>query len=68
MPYRDVEEFAPVSLVSGGPLILAVNPQLPVRTIGELIALAACSCPRSRPATLSLASTKGVRRSSTPRP
>ena len=40
MPYRDVEEFAPVSLVSGGPLILAVNPQLPVRTIAELIALA----------------------------
>ena len=40
MPYRDVEDFAPVTLVSGGPLILAVNPQLPVRTIGELIALA----------------------------
>jgi tripartite-type tricarboxylate transporter receptor subunit TctC len=40
LPYRDVEDFAPVTLVSGGPLILAVNPKLPVRTLGELLALA----------------------------
>jgi tripartite-type tricarboxylate transporter receptor subunit TctC len=40
MPYRDVEDFAPVTLVSAGPLILAVNAALPVRTIGELITLA----------------------------
>ncbi len=40
MPYRDVEDFAPVTLVSAGPLILAVNAALPVRTIGDLIALA----------------------------
>ena len=40
MPYRDVEDFAPVTLIAGGPLILAVNPQLPVRTLGELITLA----------------------------
>ncbi len=40
MPYRDVEDFAPVTLVAGGPLMLAVNPQLPVRSLGELVALA----------------------------
>jgi len=40
MPYRDVEDFTPVTLVSGGPLMLAVNPKLPARTLGELVALA----------------------------
>lgn len=40
MPYRDVEDFAPVTLIGASPLMLAVNPQLPVRTLGELIALA----------------------------
>lgn len=40
MPYRDVEDFTPVTLVSGGPLMLAVNAKLPVRTLGDLIALA----------------------------
>ena len=39
MPYRDVEDFVPVTLVSAGPLILAVNASLPVHTIGELITL-----------------------------
>jgi tripartite-type tricarboxylate transporter receptor subunit TctC len=40
LPYRDVEDFAPVTLISGGPMMLAVNPKLPARTLGELIALA----------------------------
>lgn len=40
MPYRDVEDFAPVTLITAGPLIMAVNAALPVRTIGELITLA----------------------------
>ena len=40
MPYRDIEDFAPVTLIAGGPLMMAVNAQLPVRTLGELIALA----------------------------
>lgn len=40
LPYRDVEDFAPVALISGGPMMLAVNPRLPARTLGELIALA----------------------------
>lgn len=40
LPYRDVEDFIPVTSVSGGPLMLAVNAQLPARTLAELIALA----------------------------
>ncbi len=40
MPYRDVEDFAPVTMIAGGPLMLVVNAQLPVRTLGDLIALA----------------------------
>ena len=40
MPYRDVEDFAPVTLIAGGPLMLAVNPQLPVRSLADLVALA----------------------------
>ena len=33
MPYRDVEDFAPVTLISGGPLMLAVNAQLLARSL-----------------------------------
>jgi len=40
MPYRDVEDFAPVTLIAGGPVMLAVNAQLPVRSLGDLLALA----------------------------
>jgi tripartite-type tricarboxylate transporter receptor subunit TctC len=40
LPYRDIEDFAPVTLTSGGPLMLAVNPKVPAQTLGELIALA----------------------------
>ena len=40
MPYREAEDFIPVTLVSGGPLMLAVNAQVPARTFGELVALA----------------------------
>ena len=40
MPYRDVEDFAPVTLIAGGPLMLAVNAQLPVRSLGDLLTLA----------------------------
>lgn len=40
MPYRDVEDFTPITLVGGSPLIMAVNPQLPVRSFAELVALA----------------------------
>lgn len=40
MPYRDVEDFVPVTMIAGSPVVLAINAQLPVRTLGELIALA----------------------------
>ncbi len=40
MPYRDVDDFSPVTLIGGGPLMLAVNAALPTRTLGDLIALA----------------------------
>lgn len=40
LPYRDLEDFAPVTLIAGGPLMLAVSAQLPVRSLAELVALA----------------------------
>lgn len=40
LPYRDLEDFAPVTLVAGDPLMLAVNAQLRVRSLGDLLALA----------------------------
>src|SRR5262249_29672654 len=46
-----VKDFAAVSLTATSPLILAVNPALPVRSVKELIALA-----RARPGELNYAS------------
>lgn len=40
MPYRDVEDFTPVTLVGGSALMMAVNPQLQVRSLSELVTLA----------------------------
>lgn len=40
MPYRAEEDFTPVTMISAGPLILAVSPGLPVRDLAQLIALA----------------------------
>jgi tripartite-type tricarboxylate transporter receptor subunit TctC len=39
-PYDPVADFAPVSLLVIVPNVLAVNPELPVNTVAELIALA----------------------------
>jgi tripartite-type tricarboxylate transporter receptor subunit TctC len=44
-------DFAPVSQLTGGPLVIVVNPSLPARNVRELIALA-----KSRPGGLNLAS------------
>ncbi len=52
MPYDTVKEFAPVSLAAQSPNLLVVNPALPVKTVGELIAYA-----KAKPGTLSYAST-----------
>jgi tripartite-type tricarboxylate transporter receptor subunit TctC len=53
MPYDTVRDFAPIALCAQSPNVLVVNPQvLPVKTVGELIALA-----KSKPGALSYAST-----------
>ncbi len=38
--YDGVKDFAPVTLINTNPLVLMVNPALPVRTVRELIAYA----------------------------
>ncbi len=51
LAYDPRTSFAPVSLVSIGPLVLAVNPAVPAKTVRELIELA-----RARPGKLNFAS------------
>jgi tripartite-type tricarboxylate transporter receptor subunit TctC len=38
-PYDPFKDFAPVTLAAASPNILVVNPELPVRTVHELVAL-----------------------------
>lgn len=40
MPYDPVNDFTPVSLVANVPTVLVVNPDVPVRSVRELIAYA----------------------------
>jgi tripartite-type tricarboxylate transporter receptor subunit TctC len=40
LPYDPVKDFAPISLVATFPNVLVVNPALPVKTVGELLAYA----------------------------
>ena len=40
MPYDPVKDFAPLTVVGRAPLILFVNPSLPVKSVKELIAYA----------------------------
>lgn len=51
IPYDPIGDYAPVSLVASYPLILAVNPSLGVKTVGELVALA-----RQKPGALNFSS------------
>ncbi len=51
LPYDPMTDFLPLTLVNTAPLLLAVNPSLPARTVPELIALA-----RARPAELNYGS------------
>jgi tripartite-type tricarboxylate transporter receptor subunit TctC len=37
---KNVDKFAPVTLVSASPYVVVVNPKVPARTIGELVAYA----------------------------
>ena len=40
LPFDTVKDFAPVVLASSAPLFLVVNPSVPAKSVGELIALA----------------------------
>lgn len=51
MPYDTVKDFAPVTMVVNGQVILLVHPSVPVKSVKELIALA-----KSKPGQLSYAS------------
>ena len=49
-PYDALKDFSPISLVSRTPLLLVVNPALPVTSVGDLIAHA-----KSRPGSVNYA-------------
>jgi tripartite-type tricarboxylate transporter receptor subunit TctC len=51
LPYDPLADFTPVALVAAVPFALVVNPSLPARTLGELIAYA-----KSKPGELSYGS------------
>lgn len=57
LPYDPVKSFAPVSGLSLGAQVVMVKNELPVKTLGELIALA-----RAQPGTLSFGSGNGSSR------
>jgi len=40
LPYDGIKDFAPISLLGTSPYVLAVRPDLPVKSIAELVALA----------------------------
>jgi len=40
LPYDPIKAFAPVSVLASGPNVVAVNPNLPVNSIKDLVALA----------------------------
>jgi tripartite-type tricarboxylate transporter receptor subunit TctC len=41
--YRAIEDYTPISLIATVPIVLAVNPALPAKSVKELIALAKAS-------------------------
>jgi tripartite-type tricarboxylate transporter receptor subunit TctC len=51
LKYDPITSFAPVSILATGPNVLVVNPELPVKTVAELVALA-----KQNPGTLNYAS------------
>lgn len=54
LPYNPLKDFAPVSLVASGPLVLLVNPAVPAKTLAELIKLA-----KEKPGALNYGSPSG---------
>ncbi|MGE0557895.1 MAG: Bug family tripartite tricarboxylate transporter substrate binding protein [Burkholderiales bacterium] len=51
LPYDSLDDFTPVTQITSAPNVLVVHPSLPVKSIGELIALA-----KSRPGQIDYAS------------
>lgn len=51
LPFDSIRDFSPITLVGSSPLVLAVHPSLPVKTVKDLIALA-----RARPGQLTYVS------------
>lgn len=49
MPFDPVKDFAPVTLLAEIPFVLAVNPSLEAKTVGEFVALA-----KAKPGSLSI--------------
>lgn len=52
MPYSTLRDFAPVTMVGSFPLVLVVDPSLPIKSVAELVAYA-----RSRPDKINYGST-----------
>ena len=55
LPYNPVTDLAAINTVASSPAILAVNPALPVKTLGDLVALA-----KTRRVTLASAGVGGI--------
>ena len=51
LPFDSIRDFAPITLAGSSPLVLAVHPSLPVKSVKELVALA-----RARPGQLTYVS------------
>jgi tripartite-type tricarboxylate transporter receptor subunit TctC len=51
LPYDPIKAFAPIGIMGKGPVVLSVNPSLPVQSVKELVALA-----KSKPGDLQYAS------------
>jgi len=49
-PYEPLRDFAPISMLAQTPLVVEVNPSLPVKNVAELVALA-----KSKPGELQMA-------------
>ncbi len=52
LPFDPVRDFAPITLIGAAPFVMVVTPNLPVRSVKELVALA-----KAKPGQLSYAST-----------
>jgi len=50
LPYDPEKDFAPVAMIAKSPMVIAVNPSVPARTLAELVAL-----DRARPGKLAAA-------------